>query len=121
MEVLLFREADGTVPLLDWLDGLTPKAQARCLARLKRLEDAGHELRRPEADFLKDGIHELRTREAGLHFRMLYFFRGNRAVVVSHGFAKTEARVPERELRGALRRKALFEANPSRHTFRPGE
>jgi hypothetical protein len=31
------------------------KAQQKCLARLKRLEDLGHELRRPEADYLRDG------------------------------------------------------------------
>ncbi|MBK8231535.1 MAG: type II toxin-antitoxin system RelE/ParE family toxin [Candidatus Eisenbacteria bacterium] len=118
-EVLLYREEDGTVPLIDWLDGLSPKAQAKCLARLKRLEDLGHELRRPEADVLRDGIYELRTKEDGLNYRMLYFFHGRQVVVLSHGFVKQEAQVPERELRTALQRKARFEQNPRNHTFRP--
>jgi phage-related protein len=117
-EVLLYREADGTVPLVDWLDRLKPEAQAKCLARLRRLEEHGHELRRPEADFLPNGIHELRTQDERLNFRMLYFFHGRRAVVVSHGLVKQESRVPEGELRAALRRKAAFESDPAGHTFR---
>lgn len=32
----------------------------------------GHELRRPEADFLRDGIYELRTSLGVLHHRILY-------------------------------------------------
>ena len=30
------------------------------------LEELGHELRRPEADFLKDGIYELRAKHGGM-------------------------------------------------------
>ena len=59
--VIFFMEGDGAVPIIDWLDELPPKAQDKCLAKLKRLEDLGHELRRPEADFLRDGIYELRV------------------------------------------------------------
>jgi hypothetical protein len=53
--VIFFMEEDGSVPIIEWLDELTDKAQDKCLAKLKRLEDLGHELRRPEADFLRDG------------------------------------------------------------------
>ena len=118
-EVLFYREDDGTIPLMDWLDSLTPKAQARWIARLKRLEELGHELRRPEADFLRAGIHELRLREEGLAYRILYFLHGRQSVVLTHGFVKGAARVPEWELRAALRRKARFEIDPANHTFRP--
>lgn len=51
IEVIFYQEEDGTVPLLAWLDNLTARAQDKCLARLKRLKDLGHELRRPEADY----------------------------------------------------------------------
>ncbi|MGO9257708.1 MAG: type II toxin-antitoxin system RelE/ParE family toxin [Bryobacteraceae bacterium] len=36
----------------------------------------GRELRRPEADFLRDGIYELRVSLRGVHFRILYFSTG---------------------------------------------
>lgn len=116
-ELLLFQEDDGTVPLLEWLDELERKAQAKCIARLKRLEDLGHELRRPEADYLRDGIHELRTRHGRLNLRMLYFFYGREAVVVSHGLAKEDA-VPDREIDLAVERWARFMKTPAKHSFR---
>lgn len=43
----------------------------------------GHELRRPEADFLRDGIYELRVSLQGQQYRMLYFFHGKVVAVVS--------------------------------------
>ncbi len=117
-EVIFFQEAeDKTPPLIEWLDDLPPKAQQKCLARLKRLEDLGHELRRPEADYLRDGIYELRASYQGVHHRMLYFFHGRAAVVLSHGVVK-ERKVPPKEIDRAIRTKMAFEANPSAHTFK---
>ena len=96
VRILFFQEEDDSVPFLEWLGGLPAKAQAKCLARLKRLEDLGHELRRPEAEYLGEGMHELRTQYATMNYRMLYFFYGRTAAIVSHGFAKQEAGCPRR-------------------------
>ena len=49
VEVVFFRENEDTVPMREWLDGVSKKAQAKCLVKLGRLEELGHELRRPEA------------------------------------------------------------------------
>jgi phage-related protein len=76
----------------------------------------GHELRRPEADFLRDGIYELRVSLQGVHHRILYFFHGPIAAVVSHGLVK-ERVVPAREIDRAVERKKRFEANPAGHTY----
>jgi phage-related protein len=118
-EVLYYQEEDETVPLIEWLETLVAKAQEKCLARLARLEELGHELRRPEADYLDENIFELRAKHAGVNYRMLYFFHGRTAVVVSHGFSKQQAKVPPREIRAAVERKKRFETNPKAHTFRP--
>lgn len=116
--VIFYQEEDGTVPIVDWLDALPDKAQVKCLARLRRLEELGHELRRPEADLLRDGIYELRIGLQGLNYRILYFFHGREAAVVSHGLTK-ERRVPPGEIDLAVGRKKKFEAQPEQHTFRP--
>jgi hypothetical protein len=116
--VIFYREDDDSVPILDWLDAIPAKAQVKCLARLKRLEDLGHELRRPEADLLRDGIYELRVGLQGLHYRMLYFFHGKDVAVVSQGLTK-ERRVPPREIDAAISRMQKFEADPERYTFQP--
>jgi len=84
---------------------------------LERLREIGHELRRPEADFLRDGIYELRVTLRGVHYRVLYFFHGAIAAVVSHGLVK-ERVVSPKEIDRAIDRKKRFEANPSRHTYK---
>lgn len=113
-KVILYCEEDGSCPVLDWLQQLPEKAQDKCFLRLERLRELGHELRRPEADFLRDGIYELRASLQGVNYRILYFFHGSIAAVVSHGIVKERA-VPPKEIDRAIERKKLFELNPSKH------
>src|SRR5437867_13029744 len=115
-KVVFFREDDGSVPILKWLDSLQPKALDKCTVRIERLREIGHELRRPEADFLRDGIYELRVGLQHMNYRMLYFFHGRTAAVVSHGLVK-EAEVPAKEIEKAIERKLKFEKNPKVHTY----
>jgi hypothetical protein len=77
----------------------------------------GHELRRPEADYLRDGVYELRATNQSVNYRILYSFHGRAAAVVSRGLVK-EREVPAREIERAVRAKAAFEANPSMHSFK---
>ncbi|MGH9961273.1 MAG: type II toxin-antitoxin system RelE/ParE family toxin [Pyrinomonadaceae bacterium] len=102
--------------LLDWLDSLPVKAQDKCRVRIERLGELGHELRRPEADYLKDGVYELRASLRGVNYRILYFFHGKTTAVLSHGLTK-EMAVPPREIDRAVERKKRFEADPKRHTL----
>ena len=119
VESIFYQDVKGkTPPLIEWLDGLSPRARVKCPVRLKRLEDLGHELRRPEADFLRDGIHELRASYQGVHYRMLYFFHGSKAVVVTYGVVR-EREVPTREIERAIRTKSAFEMDAAIHTFKP--
>ena len=76
----------------------------------------GHELRRPEADILRDGIYELRVSLQGVQHRILYFFHGTVTSVVSHGLIK-ERVVPPKEIDRAIERKRRFEVNAGRHTY----
>ena len=62
VEVVLFADDDGSAPVLDWLDDLPTKVRDKFMIRVERLEECGSELRRPEADSLRDGILELRVR-----------------------------------------------------------
>ncbi|HEV8113189.1 MAG TPA: type II toxin-antitoxin system RelE/ParE family toxin [Planctomycetota bacterium] len=115
VQIRFFRDSDGTVPLVEWLARLPDKAEMKCLVKLQRLAELGHEIRRPEADFLHDGIYELRATLQGVHYRMLYFFVDRWAVVVSHGIVKQD-RVPRREIDLAILRRVLVEQNPMQHT-----
>jgi phage-related protein len=115
--VVLYQEDADTVPLLDWLDILPQKAQDKCRVRIERLQELGHELRRPEADLLRDGIYELRAGLGATNYRILYFFHGRHTAVLCHGLTK-ERIVPARDIDLAVRRKHAFEKDPESHTYR---
>ena len=119
--VIFYREeADGSVPLLDWLDEIPARARIKCLVKIERLAAEGHELRRPEADLLRDDIYELRIGLQGINYRVLYFFHGRVAAVLSHGLVK-ERRVSPREIEVAIRRMEKFKTAPEAHTFEETE
>ena len=115
-KLIFFQEADGSVPVIDWLDNIPPKALVKCRVKLARLAEMGHELRRPEADLLRDKIYELRASLQGIHYRVLYFYHGTTAAIIAHGIVK-ESAVPPKELAKAIERKTQFESNPAKHTY----
>ena len=114
--VLIYMETDKTVPLLAWLDSQPAKVQHKVLARVERLSEVGHEMRRPEGDYLEDGIYELRIRYRRENYRVLYFFHEGRAVLL-HG-VKKEKRIPGRALDLARRQLERFKIDPDLHTYR---
>lgn len=118
-DVYFFMASDKMVPVLDWLRQLRQRdrrAYAKCVVRIRRLAQEGHALRRPEADYLRDGIHELRARQGRVNYRILYFFHGQNVVILAHGLTK-EDEVPDTEIERALRRKEAFEQNPKLHLY----
>jgi phage-related protein len=115
IRVVLYKEADGSIPTLDWLSGLPTKARDKCIKKIERLKELGHEIRRPEADYLRDDIYELRTQFLSVQYRLLYFFHGREAAVVSHGMTKRK-RVPSSEIEKAIERRRKFLQNPEQYT-----
>jgi hypothetical protein len=117
--LLFFQDANGAAPVWEWLKALrtrNPKAYAKCVVRIRRLVELGHELRRPEADLLRDGIYELRARLGTVNYRILYFFHGRNVAVLAHAINK-EDEIPVVEINRAVERKRAFIASPTAHTF----
>lgn len=117
--VYFYLELDETVPVLDWLRQLRRqdrRGYAKCIVRIQRLAQEGHALRRPEADYLRDGIYELRARQGHINYRILYFFHGQNVVILAHGLTK-EGEVPNADIERARRRKEAFEKSPQAHLY----
>ena len=115
-KVVFYRDDDGSVPVLDWLKSLQPKARNKCVVKIERLAALGHELRRPEADYLRDKIYELRIGLQGINYRILYFFSDSKAAILSHGIIK-ERVVPPRDIDIAIKRRDKFEQAPDKYTY----
>lgn len=117
-KIYLFRRANGTVPLKEWLDDLErrePKIYAKCLQRILALAEKGHDLRRPLAAPLSDGIYELRIRRGKVNYRMLYFFHGRSVAILTHGFTK-EKEVPPQDIDRARDGRKLVSRDFKKHT-----
>jgi Phage derived protein Gp49-like (DUF891) len=61
---------------------------------------------------------ELRASYQGIHYRILYFFSGKAAVVLSHGITK-EREVPAKEIDRAIQRKKQVQSDFEQYTFQP--
>jgi phage-related protein len=122
--VVFYRDEDGAAPAYNGLRDLLRQGKkkefAKCYARIERLEEMGFELHRPEADYLRDGVYELRATHRRVHYRILYFFHGRETVVLSHLITK-EGGVPHSEIDRAIHHKSKFETDPEKHTLRISE
>ena len=114
--VTMYRNEDGSVPLLEWLKMRAPRVQSKCTAMIALLAEKGNELRRPYADYFRDGIYELRPTVGRVHYRVLYCFAGARVVLLTHGLVKTD-RVPPKEIERARECRRRFSGDPLKHTF----
>ncbi len=115
--VYFYEEAEDDVPVQDWLrelDRRDARAARKCQRAIQRLEAMGHELRRPQAAPLRDGIHELRVREGRVNYRVLYFFHGKDVALLAHGLTK-EREVPPADIDRAIARKERYAADPENH------
>ena len=115
-DIIFFKEENGEIPIIDWLDELPEKAQDKCLAKLKRLEDLGHELRRPEADSCATGSMSFESAHGSIIESSTSFMVARRlwSLMACEG-----ASVPPREIDKAVERKERFDTDPKRHTFLP--
>ena len=119
-DVRFYCDPDGDSPVLDWLSELQDvdrRAFLKCREMIERLELLGHELRRPTADLLEDGIYELRARVGRVNYRILYFFHGREAAILAHGLTKEKA-IPKGDLATAKERKRRLEGDPELHTYK---
>jgi phage-related protein len=119
-QLVFYQDENGRAPVVDWLKdirGQQRKGYANCVARLEQLAARGHELRRPVADYLRDGIYELRAKLSHTQYRILYFFHGRNTVVLIHAMIKAGAAVPNSDMERALRRKGRYERDVEGHTY----
>ena len=76
-KVVFYQDRKDDSPIVEWLLQIRkkdPKGFLNCLARVEQLKMFGYELRRPAADYLSDGIYELRAKHRNIHLRFAHFF-----------------------------------------------
>ncbi len=103
---------------MDFLDRAPREARVKAHARIELLAMHGHRLGRPHADYIGDGLYELRWRHRRVDYRLLYFFHGRQVIVMVQARTK-EDRLPAAAVAQALKCKRRFECAPDAHTYAP--
>lgn len=96
----------GHRPVKEFVDSLPMRDQAKVLAYLEELKRQGHNLRRPMADYLSEGIYELRPKDN----RIFYFFFLKDNVVLLHAIKKKTNKIPVWDLDLCVKRRKQVEA-----------
>jgi phage-related protein len=91
----------GRIPAKEFLLSLTKKERAKISAYVMELKLQGHNLRRPMADYLGEGIYELRPQR---HRVFYFFFMKNNAVLV-HAIRKKTDKIPKEDMALCVKRK----------------
>ena len=106
--IIYYRLPKGSVPSKSFLNGLGDKTGAKARKLLLLLSEKGPFLKRPYADYLRDKIYELRVNFGKARNRLLYFYYMTTTVVITHGFVKNQKRVPEEEIKYAIKCRKEF-------------
>lgn len=104
VEIEYYEKENGDCPVLEFLESLPPKLQAKCLRDIDVLEQFGYDLREPYVKPIR-GIYELRTSFSSNIVRIFYFTYVNNKFVLLHGIVKKSNTPPQREIDKALKRK----------------
>lgn len=99
--VIYYETAGEKCPVMEFIDSTSLRNQAKILSLISHLEEKGPNIPRPYADFLEDGIHELRIKLSGNQIRVLYFFCYRNFIVLTHAFIKKTDEVPKSEIKKA--------------------
>lgn len=105
-DISYFIDERGYNPVKDFIDSLPVKERAKVFAYIIELKNQGHNLRRPMADYLGNGIYELRPQNN----RIFYFFFLKDNVVLVHAIKKKSDKIPEGGLNLCLKRRMQAEA-----------
>jgi phage-related protein len=99
--LIFYRNTAGRCPVEEFIEDLPDEDAREIVASIAALRELGNKARRPLADYLEDGIYELRARRLKKRFRVLYTFAGKRTILLLAGFVKKSKAVPPREIKKA--------------------
>ncbi len=107
--IYYFIDQREKIPVEEFIDSLTEKEQTKVFAYLHELSEKGFLMRRPMADYLGEGIYELRPKCN----RIFYFFFLGANVVLLHAIKKNTQQIPYRDFKLCIVRKLLVELGNS--------
>ena len=112
LQAVYYRAPDGSEPVNDFIDALSPKRQVSLdnqIDRLNMLTSAQPHLPYPHSSQVEGELREPRCHYGREHYRILYR-RSRSLVVLLHIFRKDTGAIPRAEIEVAQERWADFKA-----------
>lgn len=103
--IYFYVDERGHIPVKEFIESLPLRDQAKVLAYLDELKKHGHNLRRPMADYLGEGIYEIRPKDN----RIFYFFYLKDNAVLLHSLRKKTDKILSADLNLCLKRRKQVE------------
>lgn len=107
-ELDFFEKDSKHCPTLEFIKEQSPLDQVRIERSFNLLVELGNDLRRPNVDYLEDGLYELRVRVVKKQYRFIFFYHNQRIIVITHGFLKKGSAVPRAEIKLAQNYRCIY-------------
>ena len=108
-EIEYFETPSGRVPVLEWIEQMTPKERAPALLHIEQLALLGTEARPPLVKSLGGKLYELRWKARDKQHRIAYVAAVGRRFVLLHGFIKKSRTTSREDLELARNRMREYE------------
>ena len=103
-EVFYYQSERGESPIEEFLNGLSLKARAKCLAYIEQLEQHGNRLPANFSSKVKGDVWELRPEWSGVEHRFFYFTFIEQRIVIVHALTKKSQKLKAQDIAVALSR-----------------
>lgn len=100
-QVKFYRDDQGNVPIIDYLEKINKKEKAKILKYIEFLKDNEGYLDEPYSKHIKGKIRELRVDFSKNKHRIFYFTFIKKTIVLLHAFLKTTSKTPIKEINKA--------------------
>ena len=101
-----YETSDGTCPVKEFIDLLSPESKAKYVFIADLLEDYGLKVREPYVKPITGSrkLFEIRIKDKSNIHRIFYFAFTGKKLILLHGFTKKTDKTPDREIAIAERR-----------------
>jgi phage-related protein len=93
---------------MEFIDSLDVKSKARIIRTLDLLGEFGINLGMPHARHLENQLWELRIRQSGNRYRVIYFLATKQVFILLHAFTKKTGPVLRRDIELAEKRQKHY-------------
>ncbi len=102
-------------PVVDFIEQLTSKDQAKILACLKNIEELGFDCPRVEFRQISGKLWEIKIQAASAGYRIFYVTIQRKTIVLLHAYKKQSQKAPKKEI--DIAEKRLMEVLNDENTY----